>query len=494
MKLKKSDSAAFKNFYEIVEEVSKKYTDAVAFSYSKKKERKTKTFGQTYKDIQNVISWLRQNDLIGKKIALIGATDYEWVVCFLAVLYSGSLVVPMNYAENVEELQRDIEFLEVDALLYGKLDEEQVEWANRVAKKTQDVYTVVNDTKNHEEVDFSGTSSKAPACIMFTTGSTGKKKGVVLSQENVIDLYEGVAETFHTEHVKGLAPLPNFHLMKMASIVFWYTAGVEQYLEGNLKRALKDIQEQKPFVVVITPVMMDVVRNILQADGTQESVKEKLKLFDENLKVIITGGAFSNPDTITFFEDHGIHVNVFYGMTEAGLISSIREDHKKQGSVGEIFPWVETKIVDGEIQVKGRSIACGYYKDPEGTNAVFHDGWVHTGDLGYVDEEGYLFLTGRKKNLIILANGENVSPEELEEQLSNCEEIQEVLVKEKNGHLHAEIFPNETSGKSRAEQEEAIETFVQNMNRENVMCKRIVSWSLRDTPFEKVNGMKIKRN
>lgn len=175
-------------------------------------------------------------------------------------------------------------------------------------------------------------------------------------------------------------------------------------------------------------------------------------------------------------------------MTEAVVITNERDGRKKKGSVGEVTPGVYIRITDDEVQVSGQSVMLGYYGDPASTKAVFDDGWLKTGDLGYVDEEGYLYLTGRKKNLIILANGENVSPEELEGQLKKCPLVEEAVVREKAGHLHAEI--QAVNGADYT----ALGTYIQDMNRKNVLCKRIVSWELRKTPFERINGMKIRRN
>lgn len=487
-------SAAFQNGYGLMKVAAEMYAKKPAFSFLEKKKLQVKTFAQVDQDIRCVAGWFQKNGWVGKKIALVGATEYEWVVCFLAVLYSGSVVIPLNYTESVAELQTDLEHLEPELLLYGKLDPEQTDWARHVVKSAESIHAVGIGEETSPQLDFSAVSPQAPACILFTTGSTGKKKGVVLSQENMVSICEGAAFAIDAKkHKKEISPLPNFHLMKIATIVSLYGMGMEHYINRNSKRTLKDIEEQKPSAIQIVPLTMEAIRKKLEEDPSKGTVREKLRQFDENLKTISVGGAFSNPETIAFFEDLGIDVLTAYGMTEAGVISSQREGRKKQGSVGEIVPGVELRIVDGEILVRGRNVMLGYYKDPEGTKAVLGDGWVHTGDLGYVDEEGFLFLTGRKKNLIILANGENVSPEELEEKLSECPDIQEALVKEKDGHLHAEIYAGESELPMKQRREE-INRFIQTMNRENVMYKRIVSWGLRDTPFEKLNSMKIKRN
>lgn len=487
---------AFKNVCEIIEAAAKKHQAKAAFSFKENKRLQTRTFEQTYQDIQNAAGWLQENQWIGKKAALVGAMDYDWAVCFMALLYTGSAVIPMNYTQNIEELQEDLDYLEPDVLLYGKLDPIQTQWAkNTLRVKSAAIYEAREWPKGEAKLDFSSTPSKQLACVLFTTGSMGKKKAVMLSQENMAAICDGAAFAINAKkHTKEIAPVPNFHLMKIASIISMYSMGIEQYISSNSKRILKDIQEQKPSVVQTVPLIMEAIRSLLEEGSGAEASATKMQEFDKNLRTFSVGGSFSNSETIAFFERLGINVIAGYGMTEAGVISNIREGRKKPGSVGEIPPGTEVRIADGEIEVRGRNVMLGYYKDPEATKELFDNGWLKTGDLGYVDEEGYLFLTGRKKNLIILDNGENVSPEELEEKLEKCPYIREVLVKEKNGHLHAEVFADTETERPPEELKEAINDFIQDMNRKNVMCKRIVSWSLRDTPFEKINSLKIKRS
>ena len=311
----------------------------------------------------------------------------------------------------------------------------------------------------------------------------------MLAQKNMMALcasaefaYDGV------RFDKGMAPVPNYHLMKLGSIISMFSNGIEQYITSNTKRTLKDIHEQKPAFIQAVPLVLEALRNILENDTSEGTIAEKFQKFNGHLHTVSVGGSFSDPKTIDFFEDLGVHIISGYGMTEAVVITNERAGRKKKGSVGEVTPGVHIRIVDGEVQVSGQSVMLGYYKDQAATDEVFEDGWLKTGDLGYVDDEGYLYLTGRKKNLIILANGENVSPEELEGQLRKCPMISEALVKEKDGHLHAEVQSVENAVTA------DIDDYIRDMNRKNVLCKRIVSWELRETPFEKINAMKIRRN
>lgn len=477
------------NIYEMIEYAVQAFHGRPAISYKENKVLITKKYEEVYADIQKTAVWLEEHHWTGKKAALVGAMDYEWAIAYLTLLYTGSVIMTMNYTQEVFDLEEELRLLDPDVLLYGKIDDAQQEWAKQLTSvETASMYeakrTPVPDIVRKYELD-----PELPACVLFTTGSTGKKKGVMLAQKNMMALcasaefaYDGV------QFDKGMAPVPNYHLMKLGSIISMFSNGIEQYITSNTKRTLKDIHEQKPAFIQAVPLVLEALRNILENDTSEGTIAEKFQKFNGHLHTVSVGGSFSDPKTIDFFEDLGVHIISGYGMTEAVVITNERAGRKKKGSVGEVTPGVHIRIVDGEVQVSGQSVMLGYYKDQAATDEVFEDGWLKTGDLGYVDDEGYLYLTGRKKNLIILANGENVSPEELEGQLRKCPMISEALVKEKDGHLHAEVQAVENAVTVE------IDDYIRDMNRKNVLCKRIVSWELRETPFEKINAMKIRRN
>jgi len=478
-----------KNIYEMIENAVQDFRGRPAISYKENRQLLTKNYEDVYEDIQRTAGWLEAHHWTGKKVALVGAMDYEWAIIYLTLLYTGSVIMTMNYTQEVSDLETEFRLLKPDVLLYGKIDEKQRAWAKQLAEaETASMYQIreapLPDIPKKYELDLD-----LPACVLFTTGSTGKKKGVMLAQRNMIALCASAEFAYHgVKHEKGMAPVPNYHLMKLGSMISMFSNGIEQYLASNTKRTLKDIHEQKPDFIQAVPLVLEALRNILENDTSEGSIADKFQKFNGRLQTVSVGGSFSDPKTIDFFEDLGVHIISGYGMTEAVVITNEREGRKKKGSVGEVTPGVYIRIVDGEIQVSGQSVMLGYYEDPAATETVFEDGWLKTGDLGYVDDEGYLYLTGRKKNLIILANGENVSPEELEGQLKKNQLIEEAVVREKDGHLHAEIQAAEGADHA------TLDAYIQEMNRKNILCKRIVTWELRETPFEKINGMKIRRN
>ncbi len=209
-----------------------------------------------------------------------------------------------------------------------------------------------------------------------------------------------------------------------------------------------------------------------------------------------SGGAYLNPAFINLFKKYDITILQGYGMTEcAPVISTNCNSAKKDGSIGRCMPNCEVKIVEEEIWVKGSSVMQGYYKMPEETAETLEDGWLKTGDLGYVDEEGFLFLTGRKKNLIITPNGENVSPEEIENKLGETRLVQEVLVRDDGGVIEAEIFPDleYASKKKIKDLQAALQEVIDEYNKTAPLYKRVFKLKIRDVEFEKNTTKKIKR-
>ncbi|MEE3394478.1 MAG: AMP-binding protein, partial [Candidatus Onthomonas sp.] len=235
-------------------------------------------------------------------------------------------------------------------------------------------------------------------------------------------------------------------------------------------------------------------------DRRQELFKDVLKKFGGNLECIICGGAPLDPRYVKEFRSWGIHVLNGYGITECAPVLSVnRNQYWRDGSVGQLVPGISFRVYDkdehgiGEIQVKGDNVMMGYYNNPEATEEAFLDGWYRTGDLGYIDKDGFLFITGRAKNLIILNNGENVSPEEIEQNVERIPEVGEVVVFEEDGAITAEIFPDDTDERPEEEKRKIIEEAIKKLNSRQPNFKKIHKIKFRKTPFEKTATRKIKR-
>ena len=246
----------------------------------------------------------------------------------------------------------------------------------------------------------------------------------------------------------------------------------------------------------MVPMMIESMAKKLEEAAGLPTEIVKREVFGEQFHTICSGGAYLNPALLDLFEKYGITILQGYGMTEcASVISTTVSWNIRKGSVGQLLPNCEAKVVDGELWVRGSSVMLGYYKMSEETEEALQDGWLHTGDLGYVDEEDFIYLTGRKKNLIITKNGENVSPEELENKIGEASLVKEILVRENEGVIEAEIFPDyEYAEKKKiSDLQEALQKLIDDYNLTAPAYKKVYRLKVRETEFEKTPSKKIKR-
>lgn len=296
----------------------------------------------------------------------------------------------------------------------------------------------------------------------------------------------------------ALSVLPVHHAYCLTmDILKGMTLGAIICINDSLLRVAKNIKLFQPNMILMVPLMIETMAKKLEdAAGLPPEIVKK-EVFGENFHTICSGGAYLNPSYIDLFQRYGITILQGYGMTEcAPVISTTVPWNIRKESVGQLIPNCEAKTVDKELWVRGSSVMKGYYKMPEETaEALTEDGWLRTGDLGYVDEEGFVYLTGRKKNLIITKNGENVSPEELENKIGEHRLVQEILVRESNGVIEAEIFPDYEYAKKKeiTEIQAVLQEVVDDYNKTAPAHKRVYSLKVRETEFEKTSSKKIKR-
>ena len=267
-------------------------------------------------------------------------------------------------------------------------------------------------------------------------------------------------------------------------------------INDSLHRMAKNIKLFKPNMILMVPLMIETFAKKLEdAVGIPPEYIKK-EVFGEQFHTICSGGAYMNPEYLDLFAKYGITILQGYGMTECSpVISTTVSWNIKRGTVGQLLPNCEAKVVDEELWVRGSSVMMGYYKMPKETEETLQDGWLKTGDLGYVDEEGFVYLTGRKKNLIITKNGENVSPEEIENKLSEARLVQEILVREKEGVIEAEIFPDYEYAQNHqiTDIRTALQALVDEYNKDAQSFKKVYSLIVRETEFPKNATRKIKR-
>ena len=332
---------------------------------------------------------------------------------------------------------------------------------------------------------------------MFTSGTTGKSKGVMLTHRNMAENATCLDMKFE-EHSVLLSVLPIHHAYCLSmDILKGLSTGAVICINDSLIRMAKNIRLFKPNIILMVPLMIETMAKKLEdAQGLPPEIVKK-EVFGEQFHTICSGGAYLPPAMLDLFGKYGITILQGYGMTEcAPVISTTVSWNVRKGTVGQLIPNCEAKTVDEELWVRGSSVMQGYYKMPEETKAALtEDGWLRTGDLGYVDEDGFVHLTGRKKNLIITKNGENVSPEELENKIGENRLVQEILVRENEGVIEAEIFPDYEYAEKKAitDIRAALQEIIDAYNEGAVAYKKVYRLKVRETEFEKTPSKKIKR-
>jgi len=506
---------------ELLVRAAQQYADQDAIRYKAKREKgggkketvvEAKTYRELREDSERFSAALEGLGEQGSHIAIVGDSSYAWIVSYYGTVNSGSVAVPLDANLPAEELCELIDRSDATVLVYDQARAETAKMAEeRCAKLKYRIATGQTDDEGaipdgvisfekllgEQEPGFS--YSPAPedlATIMFTSGTTGKSKGVMLTHRNLAENATAQDMGFEPGMVL-LTVLPIHHAYCLSMDILKGTSiGAVICINDSLLRVLKNIKLFEPNIILMVPLMIETFAKKLEETDWLPASVIKAKVFGKQLHTICSGGAYLNPDYLKRFEKYGITILQGYGMTEcAPVISTNSPQDKKAGSIGKCMPNCQVKVVDEELWVKGTSVMQGYYKMPEETAETLVDGWLRTGDLGYVDEDGFLFLTGRKKNLIITPNGENVSPEELENKIGSARLVQEILVREKDGVIEAEIFPDlEYAAKKKIRDVKAkLQEIIDDYNEKAPLYKRVVSLRVRDTEFEKNTTKKIKR-
>lgn len=486
-----------------------KYADKDAVRYKEKKQtedgsRETEVVCRTYKDLkedsERVAAVLKDMGELGKHIAILGPSSYLWLVSYFGITGSGSVAVPLDAGLPAPDLCELLNRAHISTLIYDQthtavadMSKEQCpDVKNRICMQTELIELI-----SKKEPGFSGEPKpKDLATILYTSGTTGKSKGVMLTHQNLADNATCLDMKIPAGTViLSVLPIHHAYCLSM-DILKGLSLGSTICINDSLLRVVPNIQLFAPDMILMVPLMISTFAKQLEELSNVPPEMVKVKVFGPNLHTICSGGAYLNPDYIDLFEKYGIKILQGYGMTECSPVISTNLPWKiKKDSVGKLMPNCEGKTVDGELWVRGSSVMQGYYEMPEETKETLEDGWLKTGDLGYVDDEGYVFLTGRKKNLIITANGENVSPEEIENKLGNSRIVAEVLVREKENVIEAEIFPDyDFAAKSGiTDIKKELQDIIDAYNKEAPLYKRIFSLIVRETEFEKNSTRKIKR-
>ena len=455
-----------------------------------------------------------------RHIALLGPSSAAWLAAFFAVLSAGRVIVPLHDGMQQQELEDCLRLADCGLLLY---DERRGETAALLAQAIPglvllELHEFVERLREEKRESLPKLEPNAVAAMYFTSGTTGRPRCVLLTHRNMGSQISAIAEVIPLSKTDvGLSLLPLSHTFEMMTHVAGALhCGGTLYLNQSVRTVKKNLREKQPTILVTVPLILQTLHkeilNTAKKQGRLEQLQKALRLsgslrkigldmsgrfFGEvtallggRLHTIICGGAALDPELIRFFQALGIEVLQGYGITECSPVVSVNRPGKNVvGSVGRPLPCCEVKLDGREICVRGDSVSPGYYKDAQATSESFRDGWFHTGDLGRLDRKGNLFFEGRIKNLIILANGENVSPEELEGRLYQAEGILDAAVYENDGRITAELFVD----RALIPDVSAAWRIVSPINRSLASFKQIGDIVLRETEFEKTATRKIKR-
>ena len=483
---------------EILVNTEKKYgpEDAIRYKVSKN-EIESKTYTRLREDSESFSNILKDLGEQGKHISVIGMTSYEWLVTYFGTVNSGSVIVPLDVNLPAEDVCDLIARSDSTVLVYDEVRKDVAAIARERCPQLKTLISMQQAEHDGSVYSFrkllgehSGSFDYMPepdqlCTIMFTSGTTGKSKGVMLTHRNVAE-NATCLDMKIPERTVIMTVLPIHHAYCLSmDILKGVSLGAVICINDSLIRVAKNIK-----------LMIETMAKKLEEAALLPAKIVKSQVFGKQFHTICSGGAYLDPSYIDMFKKYDIVIQQGYGMTECAPVISVNQSWNiRSDSVGQLIPNCEAKTVDGELWVRGSSVMQGYYKMPEETAETLEDGWLKTGDLGYVDEDGFVYLTGRKKNLIITKNGENVSPEELENALSTNRLVGEVLVRENNGVIEAEIYPDQDYMKKkrikdvRAKLQEVIDEY----NRTAAPQKKIYSLIVRDTEFEKTTTRKIKR-
>lgn len=522
------------------------------------------SFEEFGKQIKNLAEGLIDLGLEGKRIAIIGHNSYNWVKSYIATICSVGIVMPLDKGLQPSELELSLKRGKADAIIF---EDEYLETIKNIRQYNQTSVKnfismteleknegfvslkdleekgkkILEKTENEKEFYLKASPmSKKPeelATIIFTSGTTSMSKAVMLSNKNIAsNMYDMMcAEKILSTDV-NLLFLPLHHTFGSTQMLLFFSNGATTVFCDGLRHIQENLKEYKVTTFVCVPLLLEVMyKNIWKAiekQGKTKQIKFALKLsnalrkikidirrkifkpildqFGGELRFIISGAAAINKEVAKGFNDFGIFTIQGYGLTETSpVLCAENEKHIRYGSVGLPFPSVQIKIENkneegiGEITAKGPNVMLGYYEMEEETSNVLKDGWFYTGDLGYLDKDGYLFITGRKKNVIVLKNGKNIYPEELEQVITKLPYVAEVMVygKEKEDDLvvsakivyDKDYVKKNYKDKTNEELKEIFWQDIKEINKTMPTYKYIKNLVVTDEPMIKTTTAKIKR-
>jgi len=555
----------YKTVKEFFDKSTREYADRpfILEKFNRKGSFEEITYGKFREDVINLGTGIsRTFKLKGEKILILGETTYEWYVSYMAMLGGAGIAVPTDKELPDNELENIIKRSDAAAVIFSPRKKDQVKKvANRCpgVKYFMEMYSDANVDGRFVGLDYVMGEGKflvdmgcteysdieidpdAFAVLIFTSGTTSAAKGVMISNTNLAYNINSVTPYVSiTPEDRLFSVLPLHHTYE-STIGFLYpmAMGASVAVCQGLRHIANDMKETSPTAIIAVPLLIESLhKKIVQGiekSGKSTAVKSmisltnglknlgidvKRKVFKDiyanlggRLRIVVSAAAPIDGKVGKWLEDIGITFLQGYGLTETAPIAALTPDwDTRVGSAGKSVVWDEVKISnpnekgEGEIWIKGKTVMLGYYEDPEATAAVMNDGWFNSGDIGYMDEDGFIYITGRSKNVIVTQNGKNIYPEEIENMLSKVEEIAESMVygKEVAGEkeliITARVIPDyerieELHGAGLSEDDiyKVIWEQIKKINRKLSNYKTVKKLEIKTDQFEKTSTMKIKR-
>ena len=558
------DPRIVKNYREMIEYSVKNYADKVAYKYKKNGDLKhveyvEKTYEQVGKDIKAFATELLNKGLENKKIVVIGNNRYEWCISYLAVTSANMIIVPLDKALPNNEIENLVIRSEAEVAIF---DKKYIEVMKKLKKDTNANLKILicmdnikdNDVENFSQLLQKGkellkngdnryekvkVNPKKMSIMLFTSGTTNVPKAVMLSQKNIcanLSDFASWVKLYPTDTLLSFLPIHHTFECTVTFLYGFYSGCTVAFCDG-LKYIQKNLVEYKVSVFVAVPLVLETMYKKVQK-AIHDQGKEKListmvkisntllkckidlrkvifkKILDnlgENIRLVLYGAAPMNKETIVGFNNFGIELVQGYGLTETSpVIAAETDKEKKPGAVGLALPSLNVKIDhpdengEGEILVKGPSVMIGYYHNDEENQKAFIDGWFRTGDYGYITEDGFIYVTGRKKDIIVLQNGKNVYPQEIEFLINKLPYVTESLVyqrgKDKTDTMlcakivyDKDLIKEKLGKKTEKEYQELIWEKIKEINQQLPVFKHIKKISITTEPLIKTTTQKVKR-
>ena len=540
----------YDTFDAFMEGIEKEFGDSPAISwFLRNKTEMCRSFRETAEDVRQLKEALYHRGLAGKNIALVGENSYDWIITYLAVAASGGIAVCIDAEQADDSIWQMMQMAEAEAVfasdvclpicesipegkerirLFAMLGEQKGSSALTCRSLREEGRALLADGKQPWRcMDI---EARQTAAIVFTSGTTSASKPVMLSHQAILHNASD-SSVYVSAEQRVFSSLPFYHTYGMTcAVLSTMVRGAQLIINGDLKTVMRDLHLAHADSMLTVPLMIEAIHNQLwlnaekegKADGLRRLLKihkilsrvgihKRSKILDEirekcvgSLHIIICGGAHLSREIAEEFLLLGILVLQGYGITECSPLVAVNSNYSyDMDSVGYVLPCCEVKIVDEEIWVRGKSVMNGYYKAPELTAEVMEGEWFRTGDLGHLSREGFLYITGRKKNLIVFKNGKKVSPEKLEEKISAIPLVKDVLVygaasgaSADDVKLAASIYPDPERAKGLSSYEilEQLQAEINSINEHLPIYQQIQMVNIREQEFSKTASKKIKRH